>query len=157
MSAPDISGEESANPPEILTDADELLYRQIHPSWIDRGQLTPMAFFPGDGDDGRLSIALSSRTTPEAAFTTHTVTFRLKSAGTVGILVGEVEDPSVTAAASGYELRAYGHPIEGDPAHGYIDFGELGDKRRRAVARLLMRKARDRGWRYQPPGSMPTI
>jgi hypothetical protein len=64
---------------EILTDTEEMLFRQVHPSWVDDGVPSSQASIPTKKDEGELSIARGSLTTAEAAFKNYT-TVRLTRA-----------------------------------------------------------------------------
>ena len=54
-----------------LTDPGEVLFRQVHPSWIQAGKPTSQAFRPTPKDRGLLSVSRSSKTTASAAFELH--------------------------------------------------------------------------------------
>jgi hypothetical protein len=122
-------------------DRAELLYRQVHPTWIDDGQPSSQAFRPTKKDEGMLSVALASLTTAEGAFYCHTQVLGLASGGTWGVSVGE---------ASALELDCLPDPTEADPAHGVVDFSGLGRKAAEAKARVLRAKALARGCLHQP-------
>lgn len=125
---------------ELLTDGAELLYRQVHPSWIKDGQPSSQAFKPTTKDEGRLSTARAAKITAEAAFIHHTGTLGLASAGSWAVTVGEV-------GADPVPLQAFADPVEEpkpDPAHAYIAYPED----RKAIdikAKLLKVKAHQRG------------
>lgn len=134
---------------ERLTDEAELLYRQVHPNWLTDGQPSSQAFKPTAKDDGKLSTARSTLTTPEGAYLHHTDALKLRSAGTWAVTVGEVEAEPVP-------LAAYGDPVDEpipDPAHAYIEYAND----RKAIetkAKLLRAKARERG-RLHPNHELP--
>jgi hypothetical protein len=125
-----------------LDRADECLYRQVHPTWIDAGEPSSQAFKPTKKDAGMLSIALGSKTSAEGAYLHHTEVLGLASAGTWAVTVGEVTE---------LELSSFEQPLEDDPAHGFIDFRELARKATEAKAKLLRARARDRGCVYRAP------
>lgn len=132
-----------------LTDRSELLYRQVHPSWLKDGQPSSQAFKPTPKDDGKLSTARSALTTAEDAYLHHTGALELQSAGTWAVTVGEVEAEPVP-------LAAYGDPVDEpvpDPAHAYIKYP--GDRKViETKAKLLRAKAGERGRLHpndQPP------
>ncbi len=52
----------------MITDADELLFRQVNPNWIREGRVSSQAFRPMPKDEGLLSVDRGSMTTPEASF-----------------------------------------------------------------------------------------
>lgn len=135
----DGSDAETAERP--LEDSDEFLYRQVHPRWIVDGEPSSQAFKPTKKDEGMLSIALGTKTTAENAFLHHTHALKLASGGTWAVTVGEV---------AAVELSSFEQPLEDSPAHGFIDFRDLGRKAMESKAKLLLVKARDRGCVYQP-------
>lgn len=120
----------------LLVEPDELLYRQVHPGFVDDGIPSAQAFTPTKKDGGKLSIARGKLTTAECAYTHHTSVLQLKSAGSWGTTVAE---------ASGSELYAFGEPIIGSPAHGFIDFRDLGRGTAEKKAKLLLAHANVRG------------
>jgi hypothetical protein len=129
------STDEAQSPEELLEDLAELLFRQVHPKWIDDGSPTSQAFVPTKKDAGALSIARGSLTTAERAFQHHTTVLNLESAGSWAVTVGEAE----TAG-----LRSFGERPTGNP-HGFIDFRELGRKASERAGKILLARARDRG------------
>jgi hypothetical protein len=126
-----------------LDDPDEFLYRQIHPQWIIDGEPSSQAFKPTKKDEGILSIALGSKTTASGAFLHHTKVLKLASAGTWAVTVGEVE---------AVDLSSFEQPLEDSPAHGFIDFGDLGRGAIESKAKRLLANARERGCVYHPSG-----
>ncbi len=136
----DQSGPEPATPP--LTDPDEALYRQVHPSWIADGVPSSQAFKPTKKDQGMLSVSLGSKITPEASFVHHTQVLRRASAGVWAVTVAETTEA---------ELLSYAQPLDDSPAHGFIDFRGLGRGQIEVKAKLLLGKARDRGCLHPAP------
>jgi hypothetical protein len=128
---------------EALDDPDEFLYRQVHPQWVVDGEPSSQAFRPTKKDDAMLSIACGSKTTAEDAFLHHTQVLKLASGGSWAVTVSEV---------TSVELRSFAQPLDGSPAHGFIDFRGLGRKAMESKAKLLRAKARNRGCVYQPSG-----
>ena len=121
---------------QLLTDPDELLYRQVHPSFVVDGVPSSQAFAPTRKDEGQLSIARGSLTTAEAAYNHHTTELHLASAGTWAVTVGE-------ASAAG--LSSFDQHRDDVPAHGFIDFRALAASKARSKASLLVARARARG------------
>lgn len=126
-----------------LEDPVESLYRQVPPQWIVDGKPSSQAFKPTKKDEGMLSIALGSKTTDEGAFLHHTQVLKLASGGTWAVTVGDV---------AAMELSSFEQPLENSPAHGFIDFRDLGRRAMESKAKLLLAKARERGCVYQPSG-----
>jgi hypothetical protein len=131
--------DEAANPETPLTDPQELLFRQVHPRWVEDGVPSSQAFAPTAKDEGMLSIARGSMTNPEAAHKHYTTVQQLQSAGTWAVTVGE---------ASALELSSFDDPMPDVPAHGFIDFRDLGRKQSEKRGRLLAARARSRGRMY---------
>jgi hypothetical protein len=124
---------------QLLTDLDEVLFRQVHPSWLDNGEPTSQAFAPTPKDEGRLSIAQGSLTSAENAYKHYTTVQRLESAGTWAVTVGE---------AAAVELESFDDHEDDPPAHGFIDFGGLSRRAAKRKAMVLAGQARQRGRLY---------
>jgi hypothetical protein len=127
---------------QLLSDPDECLYRQVHPSWVVDGVPSSQAFKPTKKDEGMLSVALGSKTTPEGSYAHHTQELGQASAGTWAVTVHET---------TGAGLCSYAQPLEDSPAHGFIDFREFSRGQTETKAKLLLGRARARG-RLHPPG-----
>lgn len=121
-----------------LSDRDELLLRQVHPSFLAAGSPTSQAFMPTPKDDARLSVDRGSMTTAADAFQRHAS--RYVTAGVWAISVGEV---------GAVELHADGDPIEGNRAHAVVVFEGKSNRDAKIAARLLARLAKDRGALYR--------
>lgn len=137
-----------------LAEAEEVLYRQIHPATlVDDGTPSSLAFMPTrEEDEGCLSVNRSSLTTPEAAHALATTArpegFGLASASVWGVSVGEADTEQVSSWSDPVEAEAGIGPA--NPAHGVIDFGELGTNARRRVGRNLRTHATRRGVSFKP-------
>jgi hypothetical protein len=119
-----------------LTDETELLYRQIPPVWVDDGIPSSQAFVPTKKDSGKLSIYLGSQISPEDAYKHYTTVEGLKSEGSWGISVGELQQA---------DLNSFPESLGNNQAHGFIDFRGLGRKQCERKGKLLVARARDRG------------
>lgn len=134
-----------------LADAEELLHRQAHPSWVNSGRLSSQAFQPTKKDEGRLSVSRGGLVTAREAYLRH-VAKGHASLGTWSVSVHE-------CAAAG--VLAYPDPIPaGDPrglpeddAHAVIDFRQVGGTSavKKAADKLAVR-ARERGCTFVPVG-----
>ncbi len=129
----------------VLSDLEELLFRQVHPSFVRDGRVGSQAFRPTAKDEKKLSVARSSKTSAVAAFELHTQCNKLASSGTWAVTFGE--------------CQAFGLPVsedavtEGpcpDPAHAIIDFAGLSNSKAEAQGARLARHANDRR-RLHPP------
>ena len=79
--------------------AQSLLPRQIHPSWIQSGQPSSLAFKPSKKDDNLLSVYDADCITAEDAYLHYTATLRLGSACVFGLTVYECIDEGLSAKA----------------------------------------------------------
>lgn len=123
-----------------LVDEDELLFRQVHPSFVRDGRVGSQAFRPTPKDKKLLSVAQGTKTTAGAAFELHTQCNKLASAGTWAVTVGECQAIGLPARSD--ELRDGDCP---DPAHAVIDFTALSNSKIEAHGARLARHANDRG------------
>jgi hypothetical protein len=123
---------------EVLTDDDELLFRQVHPCFVRDGRPSGQAFRPTPKDAGKLSVAGGALTTVAAPYRHYAERLCLPSAGTGGVTVGECREHGLRAVAD--PLTAPPATVA-DPAHAVIDF--TGDSRSQAEAKgtRLARKA----------------
>jgi hypothetical protein len=132
------------NPP--LDDPSELLFRQVHPSWMRDGRPSSMAFVPSRKDDYELSVSLESLTTPEGAYRHHGEALELKTAGTWAVSVADVHEELLLAYPDPIPASDGGVP---SPAHAIIDFVPVAsNNQREAKGTHLARKAVARGRLY---------
>jgi hypothetical protein len=143
VTAEEHEADDAARAEQPLSDLGESLYRQVHPTWVVDGVPSSQAFRPTKKDEGMLSIALGSRTTPEGAFLHHTQALKLGSAGSWAVTVAETKDA---------RLDSYTQPLPESPDHGFIDFRGLARGQVEVRAKLLLSKAHIRG-RLYPPSS----
>lgn len=130
---------------------DELLYRQVHPSFVRDGRPSSQAFRPTVKDDGKLSVARGSLTTPKAAYEHHTGALGLASAGTWALTVGECTVQALPARPD--PLTSPPEKVA-DPAHAVVDFSGVSRSQATAKGTRLARCASDRG-RLHPPTDPP--
>jgi hypothetical protein len=127
----------------LLADEDELLFRQVHPSFVRDGRPSSQAFRPTSKDEGKLSVARGALTTAAAAFQHYTERLGLPSAGTWGVTVGECRGQGLPALAD--PLTAPPATVA-DPAHAVIDFTTVQSRNQvEAKGARLARKAVERG------------
>lgn len=139
---------------DALHDAEELFYRQVHPSWVTaEGTIALAAFTPTSKDNKKLSLSSSNTFDAESAYERH-VASGLKSAGSVA-----VTDPEVVAAYQNIATREDGsnatvrHVVkDNDPfdGHAHVDFTDLSKNERKSVVASLSHASNDRGWQFQP-------
>lgn len=128
----------------VLDDTDELLWRQVHPQWVDGGVISSQAFKPNSGDGGQMSVSRESKQTAQGAFEFHTRDARLQSAGTWAVTLGEVHSQNYRAVDDSDSLL--GATLS--PGHAYIDTRIHGSSKQRKAAGALSRLATARGRIY---------
>ncbi|MCT9627393.1 hypothetical protein HWD94_20065 [Pseudarthrobacter equi] len=138
------------NPGEILVtngkNDDEMLWRQVNPSYVDKqGKVTEQAFQPTSSDPRRLSCSRQKLQSEQGAFEHHTQVLNLKSAGTWAVSVAEVSAEQVHAV----DDSAVQSQVPPTPGHTYIDYQGL-NKTDRAYLRDALADAAN-GWGIQYP------
>jgi len=126
-----------------LTDADELLHRQVNPSFVQDGRISSQVFKLNSHDDGQLSVSRGSKIEPRAAWERYRARGN-RSCGVVSVSVGECNQ---------LDLQAFDDVLEDDDAHGLIDMTGLSKSQAEKKAAKLTALARARGWQYQDLGS----
>ncbi len=127
-----------------LTDPNELLYRQVHPQFIQKGRVSSQAFRPTPKDDGELSVSQGSRTSPEQAYQLYTQQRELHSAGTWSISVGQ---------CMSLDLEVFADPLTTpivDEAHAVVCFRGLATKKIQRLSKQLSAFAQGRGCQFAP-------
>lgn len=135
---------EPAPLPKRLTDRSELLMRQVHESWMDKGRPASQAFRPTPKDKKLLSTARQSLTTAQEAYELHVGPKACSSVGVWGLSVEEVELTTLAAFADPVET-----PVP-DSAHAVVDFNPVGTSQAVKISKVLAAKARERGCLYRP-------
>lgn len=137
----------------VLRDPQELLYRQVHPSFVHEGRVSSQVFRPTPKDEHKLSVDRGSLTTAESSFDRFIGRGSGRSDGVMGVTVEE---------CSRYDLKVYADPIaptetdEGNLSHALIDFTTISSENQREKrAKKLARCARNRNWLYGPLGDAP--
>ena len=114
-----------------------LLFRQIHPSWIQAGFATSQAFRPTPKDESKLSGYDGDRITVVAAFLHYTTVWKLSSAGATAVTIDECLQEGLPTTAD---------PLPDCPEHAVIDFSGFSDKECIRKIKNLQAKASTRGW-----------
>lgn len=154
------SGERIKNPKEIL-------YRQVHPQWIEGGRTTSMAFWvnarsawtPNSRDEGLLSVSQGSLIGAEEAYQFHVRKVRpdgkrLESGGVWGVYVSECEEARLIAYDDPVSVNCLSQSgdieeVE-DQAHAVINFHKYPRKKYKVPADKLRRHANERGPEFMP-------
>lgn len=116
-----------------------LLYRQIHPDFVQNGRPTSQAFRPTPKDENKLSVYDGDKIQPKASWEHYTGTLGLSSTGVMAISNAE-------CTAQLLAVNADGIPF---PEHCSIDFSGLTESVIKRAAKILAQFAVTRGWLYQ--------
>lgn len=128
---------------EELADADELLWRNVHPSWVEAdGKISSQAFRPTSKDGGLLSTARSSKVTAAEHYDEHTVARGLASSGIWAVSVGEATALSLPSL---YDEHSAAIPQRAPKGHTSIDFTGLSGGAARKAGGTLRDHAEARG------------
>jgi hypothetical protein len=119
----------------LLTDPEELLYRQVHSSWRKPdGSFSSQVFKPTPKDKGCMSVDRSSKVSAQTSFEHHQ-SFGV-SVAVLGVTVGEVTDVG---------LSSIDDVLVDKPAHAYIDMTGKSRGQIEGLAGKLRDLAVDRG------------
>jgi len=125
---------------EIATTTD-MLWRQIHPAFINSGNVSSAAFRVAKKDVDCLSVSWSQKCDPEEAYRRHTIVRQLVSFGVQAVAIGEVQRA---------DTKAFYDPEDLDDAHSFVDFRGLSRSRQELLASTLRDAAVRRGWCFKP-------
>lgn len=122
-----------------MTD-ETLLFRQVHPAWVQHGKVTSQAFRPTPKDQKQLSVYDGDLIDAAASWSRFTGTLSL---GSVGVL-------AVTVA----ECGRFSLPVVPDPQtfreHVLVDFSAFGNNDAERRSKQLRAAAEARGWQFRP-------
>jgi hypothetical protein len=128
--------------PLRLSNAAELLFRQVHPTQAPPEGMSKEAFIPNPDDAGRMSTHREAIGAAEA-FRRYTEEEGRVSAGTWAVTVGEVDDVGAHALDDALVMKK--------PDHASIDFNPLATKGQwKRAARKLRDAATARTCLYTP-------
>ncbi len=135
---------------EALADADEVLFRQIHPTWVeDDGEPSSQPFMPTKKDNNMLSVDRSALTEAPASHALYIASGRA-SVAVYSLTVGEF---------SKEKLPCHANPLEktdteaANPAHALADYTAYSANQQKNIAKRLKLVARARGCLYSPPAA----
>lgn len=83
---------DSENQVKEIGPSDELLWRQIHPSWVTDGRATSQAFKPTPKDNSKLSVSRSSKVSAKESFDYHTNELQLTAVFTLAVTAAEADE-----------------------------------------------------------------
>lgn len=121
---------------------DTLLWRQIHPTFIDKGEMSSRAFRPTRKDNDMLSVENGDQISAHASWLRFTTVKGWDSIGVGALSVHECESK---------ELKIHPDGVP-DPEHVSVDFSGKGGNQQRRISIHLARFANNRGWQYLAPG-----
>ncbi len=115
-----------------------LLYRQIHPSWLQGDRVTSQAFKPTPKDKKKLSLYDGDMVSAEESWKHFTAKKGLASIGCLAVTVDE---------CSNQDLEVKSDP-DAFPAHVLVNFETHSGKQIERKAKNLRYSALERGWQY---------
>ena len=121
---------------------ESMLYRQVHPSWIDDGRPTSQAFKPTKKDKKKMSVDDSGIVSAEKAFEIHTKVFSRKSVGVLAVTVEECTQNNMSVTSD---------PLVNRPSHAVVDFEGLSRREIEKTATTLKVLAMNHQWKYVAP------
>jgi hypothetical protein len=124
-----------------IEDHDEVMFRQVHPDFIQQGEPSSCRFRPQSNDEGKLSVDRESLTTASRSHALYTSTGKL-SAAVYGLSVGEFGNHDVTVHPDPTEATET-HPA--NEAHALADFGKHSPSKQKTIGKRLKRDALARG------------
>lgn len=122
-----------------------LLFRQVHPLFVQAGEVTSQVFRPTPKDEGKLSVYDGDLIAPDESWRHYTTQLGLPSRGVLAVSVAECE-------ALGLTVEADPAPY---PAHAVIVFEGLSRSARERKSVDLRDAAIGRGWRYRANEAAP--
>ena len=125
----------------MLTDDDEVLLRQIHPSFVQAGEPSSQPFAPTPKDDNKLSVDRGTMTTPAASHALFTGNGHA-SVAVYGLSVGEFGEENLPCHSDPLAATA---TEAANPAHAYADYAAHVPAQQKNRAKRLKRHALARG------------
>lgn len=122
-------------------DPEELLFRQIHPHSLEKGEPSSDRFRPYASDQNRMSVDRSAHTTAAESHALYLANGR-QSAAVFGLAVAELSAESITCLVD--PLAATSTQLE-NAAHALADYSAHTEKAQKNVAKKLKQLAIARG------------
>lgn len=129
-----------------IDDADEIMFRQVHPILCQAGTVASSAFMPTEDDQGQMSVDRGSLTTPKASFDLYRENGR-QSAAVYGVSVGEFIAESILCHPDPLPAT---EKLKANPAHAFADYNGIGANQRKKKAQRLRTAALRRGLLHPP-------
>lgn len=124
-----------------LTVGSEVLFRQIHPKFFEKGEPASNRFMPSASDENKLSLDRGSMVTAAESHANYTAG-GLESAAVYGVDVSEFAGESI-ACHSDPVVPTSG--VAANPAHAIADYSSHVAKAHKIIAVRLKRLAMTRG------------
>lgn len=136
-------------PGEIqLERSEELIWRNVNPSWIDNGEVSSQAFRPTPKDKKQLSGAREDAVSAAEHFVEFTQKLGLDSVGVWAVTVDESHSASLRCI---YDADAPTAPDPCPTGHTYIDYRDHGNSKIRKIGSTLRDFAEGRGCQHPGP------
>lgn len=129
-----------------LTNAEEVLYRQIHPTFMHEGVPSSGSFMPSKKDEHKLSLDRSSLVTAEASHVAYLAT-GLESEAVYGLEVREFGAEAIDCEEDPIE-RSETAPE--NKAHALADYSPFNPSKQKNISKRLKIKAVARGCLHPP-------
>lgn len=125
---------------EKLSEAEGVLYRQVHPELVDEaGKPSSSVFRPTPNDENKLSVDRSKITTAKDAFELFLSRGRSSSA-VYGVTVEEFGSEELGCVADPIDCEEFANP-----AHALVDYSSFGGAQQRKKAQRIKVVALARG------------
>jgi hypothetical protein len=105
-----------------LWDQEEILYRQIHPSFLEGGEPSSQPFRPTPKDENKLSTDRASIVSAQQSYDLFTNGNGFSSAGVYGLTVGEFSAEKIDCIPDPIEPT---NTRKANPAHCFADYSPL--------------------------------
>lgn len=128
--------------PNKLNDPDEILFKQVHPTFYVGGKLGSPAFTPNPEDNGKASSDRASLVSAKDAHHHFTNHLKKQSSCVFGVSVGEYGSKNIECFED--PLPANGS-IPANPAHCLSDYSAYSKNQQKVVAKKLKIFAEKRG------------
>jgi len=115
------------------------LHRQVHPNWIQQGQITSQVFTPTPKDNNKLSFYDGDQISAENSWSYYTKITGCESVGVVDVTVSECKEQGLDVILDGVPYKE----------HVLVDFSTRGTRSIKAIAKHLKLAAIKHGWQYR--------
>jgi len=117
------------------------LLRQVHPSFVQNGQITSQVFRPTPKDESQLSVENGELISAVASFERFVASGENRSVGVMAVTFGECSSLALAVIEDGDPY----------PEHCSIDFGGKHAGQIERASKILKHQAQARGWLHRAP------